>query len=193
MKSDTDTNKALLRAARFFAKSDACEELMRAIKWYGGEPVCPTCGSGRIGAVQTRHLMRCRDCRKQFSSRAGTPFEDSPIGLDKWFVAVWALANVKDGIRSSELSRTIGVSQRTAWFMLKRIRVAMGCAGVDRLDNTSNSLTIMTGRRPKGFADFADLLRRVASVPKEQLDAKIAADRAEKKNRCKKNKLSISS
>jgi len=104
--------------------------------------------------------------------------------LDKWFVAVWAMANFKDGIRSSELSRTIGVSQRTAWFMLKRIRVAMECAGVDRLDNTFPApLTILKGRRPKGFAEFADLLCKAASVSKEQVDTKIAADKAAKKKR----------
>ena len=122
-----NTPKTLLQAARYFADLDVCEEFMREIKWLGNEPVCPACGSTRIGEIKTRRLLRCKDCRKQFSSKVGTIFEDSPLGLDKWFVAVWAIANCKNGISSHELGRTLGVTQRTAWFMLHRIRVAMEC------------------------------------------------------------------
>ncbi len=122
-----DTPKTLLQAARYFADLGICEEFMREIKWHGDDPVCPYCGGKRIGEIKTRRLMRCKDCRKQFSSKVGTIFEDSPLGLDKWFVAVWSIANCKNGISSHELGRTIGVTQRTAWFMLHRIRVAMQC------------------------------------------------------------------
>jgi transposase-like protein len=120
-----ETPKTLLAAARYFADLNVCEQFMREIKWHGTQPACPHCGSLRIGEVKTRRLMRCKDCRKQFSSKVGTIFEDSPLGLDKWFVAVWAIANCKNGISSHELGRAIGVRQSTAWFMLHRIRVAI--------------------------------------------------------------------
>lgn len=70
-------------------------------------------------------MLRCKDCRKQFSFKVGTIFEDSPLGLDKWFVAVWCIANAKNGVSSHELGRAIGVTQKTAWFMLHRIRETM--------------------------------------------------------------------
>jgi len=133
---DMDIPKTLLQAARYFADWDICEEFMRKIKWHGNEPVCPHCGSERIGEIKTRRMIRCKDCRKQFSSKVGTIFEDSPLGLDKWFVAVWAIANCKNGISSHELGRTVGVTHRTAWFMLHRIRTAMECVP-DNFDGTS--------------------------------------------------------
>jgi transposase-like protein len=124
--------KTLLDAVRYFSDLEVCENYMREIRWAGNPPVCVHCGGMRIGEIKTRHLMRCKDCRRQFSSKVGTIFEDSPLGLDKWFVAVWAIANCKNGISSHELGRAIGVTQRTAWFMLHRIRKAMECAGPDK-------------------------------------------------------------
>jgi transposase-like protein len=140
-----DIPKTLLQAVRYFANPDTCEEFMREIKWHGNEPNCPQCGSSRIGEIKTRRMLQCKSCRKQFSSTVGTMFEDSPLSLDKWFVAVWAIANCKNGISSHELSRTIGVSQRTAWFMLHRIRVAMDCADGDKFDGTSEMDTTYVG------------------------------------------------
>ncbi|MDD5010504.1 MAG: IS1595 family transposase [Phycisphaerae bacterium] len=116
-----ETPKTLLQAARYFADLDICEKFMREIKWHGDEPTCPKCGSKRIGEIKTRRLLRCKDCRKQFSSKVGTIFEDSPLGLDKWFVAIWTIANNKD-ISTYELGRLLGVTQTTAWFMVKRIK-----------------------------------------------------------------------
>ncbi len=119
--------QSLLEAARYFADLDVCNEYMKRIKWNGGVITCPHCGAKgeRIGEITTRRMLRCKDCRKQFSHKVGTIFEDSPLGLDKWFVAVWAIANCKNGISSHELARAIGVTQKTAWFMLHRIRKAM--------------------------------------------------------------------
>jgi len=128
-----DCPKTLLEAARYFADLDVCNEYMRRIKWPGGVITCPACGAKgeRIGEIATRRMLRCKDCRKQFSHKVGTIFEDSPLGLDKWFVAVWAIANCKNGISSHELGRAIGVTQKTAWFMLHRIRKAMELAEPD--------------------------------------------------------------
>lgn len=122
-----ETPKSLLEAARYFAHIEVCEEYMREIRWRSGVPVCPSCEAtgDRIGQIATRRMLRCKDCRKQFSHKVGTIFQDSPLGLDKWFVAIWSIANCKNGISSHEVGRAIGVSQKTAWFMLHRIRKAM--------------------------------------------------------------------
>jgi transposase-like protein len=140
-----ETPKTLLQAARYFADLTVCEKYMRDIRWAGAPPACPHCGGMRIGEVKTRNLMRCRDCRKQFSSKVGTIFEDSPLGLDKWFVAVWAIANCKNGISSHELGRAIGVTQRTAWFMLHRIRKAMECRSPDKFGGVTEADTTYVG------------------------------------------------
>lgn len=114
----------LIEAVRHFADPSVCHDYMRALKWPEGS-ACPACGHTELTEVKTRRLIRCKGCRKQFSAKVGTIFEDSPLGLDKWFVAVWAIANCKNGISSLELSRAVGVRQPTAWFMLHRIRTAM--------------------------------------------------------------------
>ncbi len=126
---------------------------MREIRWAGNPPVCVHCGGMRIGEIKTRNLMRCKDCRKQFSSKVGTIFEDSPLGLDKWFVAVWAIANCKNGISSHELGRTIGVTQKTAWFMLHRIRVAMECASSNKFNGTTELDTTYVGGKAANMHD----------------------------------------
>ena len=128
------TPETLLEAVRYFADLSVCHDYMRRIKWPDGVITCPECGSERIGKITTRQMLRCKDCRKQFSYKVGTIFEDSPLGLDKWFVAVWVIANCKNGISSHELGRALGVTQKTAWFMLHRIREAMKTGTFRKLD-----------------------------------------------------------
>ena len=122
-----DTPKTLLEAVRYFSDLKVCNQYMRRIKWPDGKPTCPNCGSAKIGEIATRNMLRCNEkgCRKQFSYKVDTIFEDSPLGLDKWFVAIWCIANAKNGISSHELGRALGITQKTAWFMLHRIREAM--------------------------------------------------------------------
>ena len=117
--------KTLIEAVKHFADLNVCHQYMLALKWPNGVFVCPKCGSDKVGQIVTRRLLRCKACRKQFSAKVDTIFEDSPLGLDKWFVAVWCIANAKNGISSCEVTRALGVTQKTAWFMLHRIRVAM--------------------------------------------------------------------
>lgn len=119
--------KTLMEAVRHFSDLDACHAYMVALKWPDVRIVCPKCGGEQIGVIASRRLLQCKtkECRKQFSAKVGTIFEDSPLGLDKWFVAVWSIANAKNGISSCELARALGVTQKTAWFMLHRIRLAM--------------------------------------------------------------------
>src|SRR6185437_8959971 len=92
-----------------------------------GKIACPKCGGDKIGVITSRSMLQCKakDCRKQFSVKVDTIFEDSPLGLDKWFVGIWCIANAKNGISSCELARALGVTQKTAWFLLHRIRLAM--------------------------------------------------------------------
>lgn len=119
--------QTLVDAVKHFSSLDTCHEYLVALKWPDGKIVCPKCGGDKIGNVASRRLLQCKDtaCRKQFSAKVGTIFEDSPLGLDKWFVAVWCIANAKNGISSCELGRALGVTQKTAWFMLHRVRLAM--------------------------------------------------------------------
>src|SRR5438046_3085121 len=94
--------QTLIEAVRHFSDLGVCFRYMTQLKWPDGRIVCPACGGDRIGAIVTRSLYRCKakECRKQFSAKVGTIFEDSPLGLDRWFVAVWCIANAKNGISS---------------------------------------------------------------------------------------------
>lgn len=95
-------------------------------RWPGGNVTCPRCGQAKHSFVKTRRIWFCYVCKKQFTVKVGTVMEDSPLGLDKWMIAIWMLANCKNGISSYELSKALGIRQNSAWFMLHRIREAMG-------------------------------------------------------------------
>jgi len=116
--------KTLLGAIKYFADRDNSLNFMVQIHWPEGV-TCPWCDSSEHSFISTRRVWKCKSCRKQFSAKAGTIFEDSPIGLDKWFPAVWMIVNMKNGISSYELGKHLGVTQKTAWFMNHRIRKAM--------------------------------------------------------------------
>lgn len=115
------TRDRLQKVALIFRDPALCEEFLQGLRWKGGRAVCPACGSDRIGAIATRHLLRCRSCRKQFNSIQGTIFEGSRLGLNKWLVCVFAVAN---GIRitNKDLAGVLGVTLATAWRMRQRIR-----------------------------------------------------------------------
>lgn len=119
--------KTLQQAIQYFGDRENCRKFMVFVRWPDGNVQCPICGSTKVTWLAKANVYRCYgDHPKQkFSLKVGTVFEDSPIGLDKWLPAVWLLANCKNGISSYELHRAIGVTQKTAWFMLHRIRLAM--------------------------------------------------------------------
>jgi transposase-like protein len=133
--------ETLIEAVRYFTDPQICHDYMVNLKWPDGKIVCPHCGGDKIGEIKTRRLLRCKakECRKQFSCKVGTIFEDSPLPLSSWFVAVWSIANAKNGISSCELARALGVRQPTAWFMLHRIRLAMKTGSFRKLDNVVES------------------------------------------------------
>lgn len=118
--------KTLQQAVLYFSDPEKCHEFAVNMRWPNGVE-CPHCGCDRIGFIKTRQKYKCKnnECRKQFSVKTQTVMEDSPLGLDKWLLAMWMVANCKNGISSYEIHRELGVTQKTAWFMLQRIRLAM--------------------------------------------------------------------
>jgi transposase-like protein len=119
--------KTLQQAILYFADPENCRKFMVFIRWPDGIPQCPYCGATKLTWLAKANVYRCYgDHKKQkFSLKVGTVFEDSAIGLEKWLPALWLLCNSKNGISSYELHRALGVTQKTAWFMLHRIRLAM--------------------------------------------------------------------
>lgn len=141
MVDGTTGPQSLIEAVRHFSSLDVCHAYMLKVKWPDGKPVCLKCGGAEVGEIKSRRMLQCRnkDCRKQFGAKLGTIFEDSPLGLDKWFVGVWCIANAKNGISSCELARALNVTQKTAWFMLHRIRMAMKTSTFDKLSGEVES------------------------------------------------------
>ena len=120
--------KTLQDAIIYFANPDNCVSYLVAhrTEWKDGI-ICPTCGSKDVGYVASRRLWQCksRHPKAQFSVKVGTVMEDSAISLDKWLVAIWMQTNMKNGVSSWEIHRSLGISQKCAWHMLHRIRLAM--------------------------------------------------------------------
>jgi transposase-like protein len=118
--------KSLQEAIVYFSNPDNCLDYLVARRWPKGV-ICPTCGSASAKFNPARRIWQCgsHHPKRQFSVKVGTIFEDSPIGLDKWLAAIWMLTNCKNGISSYEVARDLKVTQKTAWFMMHRIRLAM--------------------------------------------------------------------
>jgi transposase-like protein len=123
-----DSPKTLQQAILFFSNPDTCIAYMAAKRWPDGVVACPTCGRVDVSWLANQKKWQCKTKhpKRQFSVKVGTLFEDSPIGLDKWLMASWLIANCKNGVSSYEIARDIGVTQKSAWFMMHRIRTAMG-------------------------------------------------------------------
>src|ERR1035441_2499823 len=120
-----DTPHTLQAAIAHFSDPQRAFESAVEFRWPGSNVTCPRCGQAKHSFIKTRSIWFCYVCKKQFTVKVGTVMEDSPIGLDKWMIAMWMLANCKNGVSSYELAKNIGVRQNSAWFMLHRIREAM--------------------------------------------------------------------
>lgn len=118
--------ETLLEAVTYFSNPENAFKFFVGLRWPKGV-CCPRCGSDKVTFLEKAKVWKCRTPhpKQKFSAKVGTIFEDSPIGLDKWLPAMWLAVNCKNGISSYELHRGIGVTQKTAWFMLQRIRLAM--------------------------------------------------------------------
>ncbi len=128
----------LQEAIIFFADDENCQAFMIAIRWADGKVRCPQCGSERVTYLKNQRRYKCyeKHPKSQFSLKVGTIFEDSPLGLDKWLPAAWLIGGCKNGISSYELSRGLKITQKSCWFMLHRIRVAMQTGTFEKLSGT---------------------------------------------------------
>lgn len=126
----SDTPRTIDEAIRYFSDPDTCVSFLVPLRWPGGV-ACPRCGGGNPPFLRTRRVWKCMGCTRQFSVKVGTVMEDSPLGLDKWLTAIWRLANATGGVSSHALHRALGVTQKAAWFLLHRVRLALraGTAG----------------------------------------------------------------
>jgi transposase-like protein len=178
-----ETPKTLQEAIQFFSNYENCKSYMVAKRWANGV-ICPTCGSAHVVYLENVRRWKCygKHERPQFSLKTGTIFEDSPLGLDKWLPVMWLLANSKNGVSSWEIHRSLGVTQKTAWFMLQRGRLAAQdpetggkLSGEVEVDETfiggkarnmhaSKRAEKITGRGPEGKAIVAAVLERGGKV-----------------------------
>jgi hypothetical protein len=119
--------KTLQQAIQFFSDYENCKAAMIALRWPDGTVRCPRCGSEKVTYLENARVWKCyeKHPKAKFSLKVGTLFEDSALPLEKWFPALWLLVNCKNGISSYELGRALGVTQKTAWFMLSRLRLAL--------------------------------------------------------------------
>jgi len=125
MTNETGFPETLVEAIKYFDNAKTSLGFVASIRWSDGQARCPSCGKKNSAFLESRQLWKCRECKRQFSVKVGTIFEDSPIGLDKWLTAFWMIINAKNGVSSCEIARSLGVTQKTAWFMLHRIRLAI--------------------------------------------------------------------
>ena len=126
--------KTLQQAVIYFSNPDTAHAEMVKFRWPDGKVKCPTCGSEDVYFTKSRRIWQCKNdhAKRQFSVKIGSVMEDSALGIDKWLIATWLITNAKNGISSYELSKAIGVTQKSAWFMLHRIRLAMHAEHTDR-------------------------------------------------------------
>jgi transposase-like protein len=137
-----ESPKTLQEAIQFFGDFENCRQFMIAVRWPDGKVRCPQCGSDHLTYLEKARVYRCYgDHRKQkFSLKVGTVFEDSPIPLEKWLPAVWLLVSCKNGISSYEVASALGITQKSAWFMMHRIRKAMQSGSFRKLGGNGGEI-----------------------------------------------------
>ncbi len=136
METDNLNSKSgLMEAIQYFSDPMVCLETVAKAKWPNG-PECPKCSGKKLSFLKTRLTWTCLSCRKQFSVKVGTIFEDSAVPLNKWLTAMWLVGNCKNGISSYEIARDLQVTQRTAWFMIHRLRYAMHTGNINKMSGT---------------------------------------------------------
>ncbi len=162
--------RTLQQAIVHFADADNCQQFMVSKRWPDGV-ICPTCGSKEVRFISTRRMWECKTQhpKKQFSVKIGTIFEDSPISLSKWLTAVWMIANCKNGVSSYEVGRAIGVTQKSAWFMMHRIRLAMQSDKFVKLGGKGKEVEVdeaFIGGKSRGMHQHVRELRQITKGDK---------------------------
>jgi transposase-like protein len=133
--------KTLMQAVTFFSDLNIAHDCFAKMRWPNG-PVCPRCGSRDVSYSAKYRRFECkhRHDRRQFTVKTGSIMEDSPLGLDRWAVAVWLEATAKNSISSYEIHRALGITQKSAWFMLHRIREALRTGSLDKMDGNGGGV-----------------------------------------------------
>ena len=184
MSAQLPTPKTLQQAVVFFSDPQKTFDYAVKLRWPDGKVTCPRCDSTEHSFISTRRIWFCKGCKKQFTVKVGTIFEDSAIGMDKWMIAVWMLVNCKNGISSYEIARALGVTQKSAWFMMHRVRLAMHnkdfvklgglgtevevdetfIGGAARFMHADKRRRVITGRGPKDKPAVMGMLERGGQV-----------------------------
>jgi len=131
---------SLQQAIAYFADPERAFVYAVNLRWPGKVVTCPRCGCTEHSFLRTRLMWFCKGCKKQFSVKVGTIFEDSPLGMDKWMTAFWMVVNCKNGVSSAEMARTLKITQKSAWFMLHRVREVLKLNSVEKLGSTGGAV-----------------------------------------------------
>ena len=136
--------KTLQQAILHFANYENCHRFMMDLRWPDGKVLCPRCGSENVSWLPNAKVFKCfeKHDRVKFSLKVGTIFEDSPIALEKWLPVMWMISNCKNGVSSYEIHRAIGVTQKTAWFMLQRARLAMQGDAIENFGGQGETIEV---------------------------------------------------
>jgi transposase-like protein len=134
--------KTLQEAIQIFTDETKCIEFLAKVRWPKGQAKCPKCNAQRSSFMSTRKTFLCLECKKQFSVKQGTIFEDSAIPLHKWLAAFWLVSNAKNGISSHELGRALGITQKSAWHMGHRIRLALQNGSIETMGGEGETIEV---------------------------------------------------
>lgn len=158
MENQIQAPLTLTEAIRYYSDVQTCIDTVASLKWPDGKPVCPKCGTTEGERkhywLDTQKRWKCYSCRKQFSVKVGTPFEDSPLALDVWLIALWMLCNCRNGVSSYEISRATGIAQKSAWFVLSRLRLVLKIEEKPMLGGEGGAVEVdesFVGSQPKNW------------------------------------------
>jgi transposase-like protein len=162
--------KSLIEAIKYFSDEQMCINALAQMRWVDGIPVCPKCGAEENGRkhmwLANQKRWKCYQCRKQFSVKQGTIFEESPIALSKWFTALWLLVNCKNGVSSYEVARDLEITQKSAWFVLQRLRYILKDVSVEKMGSSGTPVQMdesFHGGKPKNMHRSRRLKLRIGT------------------------------
>jgi len=164
----------LLEATRYFADEKRCIDTVASLRWPDGKPTCPKCGVAEGKRehfwLDTQKRWKCYACRKQFSVKVNSIFEDSAVSLDKWLTALWMLCNCKNGISSYEIARDLKLTQKSAWFVLQRLRTVLQTQTVEKMGGENGNPTEIDETFVRGSPrnrHFGERMKTAQSVKNE--------------------------